>query len=95
MKFRARPKIIDAIRWTGGDYSCLDEFCGKNWGRADAVLDAGWPSDVADDEQVVVYNSIDHVWLPVAKGSWIIRGTVGELYPCHPDVFSRTYVEVV
>ncbi|HEX7349126.1 MAG TPA: hypothetical protein VF264_05720 [Rhodanobacteraceae bacterium] len=26
-----------------------------------------------------------------APGDWIIRGVNGELYPCGPDVFAKTY----
>ena len=25
------------------------------------------------------------------EGDWIIRGVSGELYPCKPDIFVRTY----
>jgi len=25
---------------------------------------------------------------------WIIRGVTGELYPCKPDIFGRTYEHV-
>ena len=30
-----------------------------------------------------------------AIGDWIIRGVMGELYPCKPDVFAATYEVVV
>jgi len=25
------------------------------------------------------------------KGDWLIRGVNGELYPCKPDIFEKTY----
>lgn len=25
------------------------------------------------------------------KGDWLIRGIAGELYPCKPDIFEKTY----
>jgi hypothetical protein len=28
------------------------------------------------------------------RGDWIIRGVAGELYPCKPDIFQRTYERV-
>lgn len=31
----------------------------------------------------------------VSWGDYIIRGTIGELYPCKPEVFERKYREVV
>lgn len=27
----------------------------------------------------------------VTDGDWIIRGVHGELYPCKPDIFAKTY----
>lgn len=40
----------------------------------------------------------DHGWIDtlerghaVCPGDWIIRGIAGELYPCKPDIFERTY----
>lgn len=29
-----------------------------------------------------------------SMGDWIIRGVHGEIYPCKPDIFRETYVEV-
>jgi len=30
-------------------------------------------------------------WMTASPGDWIIRGVVGELYPCKPDIFVQTY----
>lgn len=32
-----------------------------------------------------------HAALP---GDWIIKGVNGEFYPCKPDIFEKTYIEV-
>lgn len=29
-----------------------------------------------------------------SPGDWIIRGVAGEIYPCKPDIFAKTYEEV-
>jgi len=86
--FRTKPVVIEAIRWMGGDYEILTVFCGRNWSRADAVDEVGPPND---PEGVVVYNPLESQWLNVPVGHWIIRGIRGELYPCDPDVFNKTY----
>ena len=94
-KFRKKPIEVSAIHWEGGDYEeILNPFCGRNWGRADAVGSETWPSDIPDKEQVVVFNSSEQTWLPVPVGWWIIRGIHGELYPCAPDIFAETYEAV-
>lgn len=30
----------------------------------------------------------------VQNGDWVIQGVKGEFYPCKPDIFHATYVEV-
>ena len=30
----------------------------------------------------------------VSEGDWIIKGINGELYPCKPDIFEKTYEKV-
>lgn len=92
MKYRKKPVVIEVIKWDGGDYGCLNDFCGLNWGRADAH-EVGWTAD-EDGEQVVVWNTAEKQWLQVPKGHWIIRGISGEIYPCKPDIFDATYEEV-
>lgn len=88
--FRKKPVVVEAIRWEGGEYACLQTFCGRNWSRADAVDEVG-PDD---KEQVVVFNPLEKQWLNVPVGFWIIRGVKGELYPCEPEVFASTYEPV-
>lgn len=90
MKFRKKPVIVNARRWEGGDYSWLSLFCGKNWGRAEAV---GYDQET-DDEQVVVFNTASQAWLHIPVGQWIVRGTHGELYPCEDTIFAETYEAV-
>lgn len=87
MKFRKKPVVIEAILWEGGDYKCLEDFCGHNWGRNDAK-DTSGPED---GEGVVVWNIKEKQWLHMPVGHWLIRGICGELYPCDPEIFVATY----
>lgn len=86
LNWRKKPVVVQAKQWTGGDYEWLNDFCGHNWTRADAV-DMGYD----DPEQVVVWNTAERQYLHVPVGHWIIRGIHGELYPCKPDIFAATY----
>ena len=88
-KYRKKPVVVDAVLWAGGDYEHLNTFCGLNWTRGDAVEE-----EYNDKEQVVVWNALESQWLHVPVGHYIIRGVSGELYPCDPDVFQRTYEPV-
>ena len=86
-RYRKKPVEIEAVKWDGGDYSHLEKFCGRNWNRASSVDEVGPP----DEENVVVWNTMENQWLNVPLGHWIIRGLKGELYPCDPGVFAATY----
>lgn len=86
--YRAKRVAVEAIRWMGGDWGPLDDFCGRNWSRADVV---GAEAQVDDDEQVVVWNTDSQQWMGVPVGHWILRGVNGELYPCSDNAFAKTH----
>lgn len=90
--YRKKPVVISAIQWLGGDYECLERFCGHNWGRADAK-DVTW-SGKDDGEKMVLWNTMEQQYLCCPKGHWVIRGIKGELYPCEQEIFEVTYEPV-
>jgi hypothetical protein len=78
-RFRKRPVVIEAIRWTGDNVEELwDTFgAGEIYGPSD--LDPNLRIDTLEGVMVA------------SVGDWIIRGVRGELYPCKPDIFEATY----
>lgn len=77
-KYRKRPVIIEAIQHHAGhQYS---EF-------AQDVIDGivRYP-----DDDTMIIKTLEGVML-AQPGDWIIRGIKGELYPCKPDIFEKTY----
>lgn len=78
MKFRKKPVVIDAIEWDGNVRAVL-EF----------VDDTGIGFD-GDQVMIVTLEGT----MTASLGDWIIRGVQGELYPCKPDIFARTYEPV-
>ena len=32
-------------------------------------------------------------WVDMPYGSYLIRGTTGEFYPCDPDIFEKRWIE--
>lgn len=60
------------------------------------ALRGEWPKGIC----TAAHNLSPHVhtlegMLRVSHGDWIITGVVGEIYPCKPDVFEKTYEPVV
>ena len=82
MKFRKKPVVIDAIRFTGVNGPLMEEL--------EAFV--GCPLSVRDKENTlcIVIPTLEgeHIATP---GDWIIKGVHGECYPCKPDIFKKTY----
>ena len=82
MKYRKKPVVIEAFRFTGS--ANLDPKIPK-W-FVDAVLFG------------VIKAHPDHIEIETLEGThranpgdWIIQGIKGELYPCKHDIFIATY----
>ena len=67
MKYRKKPIVIEAVRWTGS--------------ITVKVLPKGSSLLIPTLEGV----------MEARRGDYIIRGVNGELYPCQPDIFKKTY----
>ncbi len=90
MKYRKKPVVIDAVQWhRHGDHPAVDPAAGNADGSAYAYAQDNGLS--IDDLGWITTLEGGHV---VTPGDWIIRGIAGELYPCKPDIFERTYEAV-
>jgi hypothetical protein len=80
-KFRKKPVVIEAWQNTGA-----------NVGGQPQWFIAAWNSGVikAAPGGALIITTLegDH---RADVGDWIIQGVKGELYPCKPDIFERTY----
>ena len=79
--FRKKPVVVEA-KQAGNDY---DEDC--------AIL--GWcggrlPDDPEDSTALFHIDTLEGT-MNVEPGDWVIRGVMGEFYPCKPDIFDVTY----
>lgn len=78
-KYRKRPLVIEAIEFTGHNYKDCEKFIGKD--NYDNSLN--YPNIVTLEGTMAV-----------SKGDFIIKGLNGELYPCKPDIFNKTYDKI-
>ena len=82
MKYRKKPVVIEAVRWTGRNLQEIIDFCGsENIGPIERRIDF---------DLIIKTLEGDHKAL---RGDWIIKGVNGEFYPCKPDIFEKTYEE--
>lgn len=81
-KFRKKPVVIEAVKFTGINEMLHDEL----------------NKFVGSELEVREYNNLLCLVIPTLEGEhiatpgdWIIKGVKGECYPCKPDIFSATY----
>lgn len=81
-KFRKRPVVIDAIKFTGVNAARIAEY--------EAFVGASLEVRNVDGVLHLVIPTLegDHLARP---GDMIIKGVKGECYPCKPDIFAATY----
>ena len=80
MRYRKKPLVIEAVRWTGYNEDELAEFMG-----VERVF-------VTPTRLLLVATLEGRVH--AGAGDYVVRGVRGEFYPCKPEVFEKTY-EVV
>lgn len=86
-KYRKKPIVIDAIRFTG-NYEKIFKWISQ-WEPEDNGHGM-WESNDGLPEKGLIIDTLEGE-LRVDKGDFIIRGIAGELYPCKPNIFRRTY----
>lgn len=85
MKYRKKPVVIDAFKWTG-DINQED--------------DPAWIVEAVNRGDVAIKRFVNKTTMLIVTlegnmtaypGDWIIRGVKGEIYPCRDDIFEATY----
>ena len=82
-KYRKLPVEVEAVLYDGTENSIVE------------ILNL---VDISKSTTNAVYPRIDHIiintlegQMRAEKGDYIIKGVEGELYPCKPDIFKKTY----
>ena len=81
-KYRKKPIVIEAIQWTGDNFDELATLGGAHEYEQDFLSDNVTIKTLEGD-------------MKAQKGDWVIKGVNGELYPCKPDIFEKTYEAVL
>lgn len=80
MKYIKKPIPVDALQWTGDNFSAIQDFM------------IGCPVVITTRNELIISTLEGDMRAPV--GSWIIRGAANEYYPCRRDIFEQTYEPV-
>ena len=88
-KFRKKPVVIEAIQFGGaGDRAEAWEWARARRGNREVT------GGTDDKGHFLLIETLEGVHR-ADEGDWIIQGVAGELYPCKPEIFARTYEPVV
>lgn len=93
-QFRKKPVVIEAVLFTKIEHDSEGPF------PVFDTLPPNWLLEPMEKEDGITWSD-DGLHIPTLEGvhlaspgDWIIQGVNGELYPCKPDIFAKTY-EVV
>lgn len=84
-RYRKKPVVVEAIQWTGFNYTESEVFMGE---RLTEGKYEGGPGPYSVSTKII---STLEGEMRCAPADWIIKGVKGEFYPCKPDVFAQTY----
>lgn len=90
MLYRKRPITVEARRIDANDWATvadIAEWCGADLVDVDNFL-------AYDDNAVMAITTREGV-MYAEDGDWIVRGALGEFYPCKPDAFEASFEPVV
>lgn len=90
-KYRKKPVIIEAVQWNGLNFDECMNFMQEYLGSKIAYEDEEKRSLKS---KTISIRTLEGV-MTASKGDYIIKGVNGEFYPCKPDIFEKTYEEVV
>lgn len=84
MKYRKKPVVIDAIQWDGelGTFIEIQKMNKSGLNRKLTADKTGLTIETLEGNH------------KAKIGDFIIKGVSGELYPCKPDIFEKTYEKV-
>ena len=91
MKYRKKPVVIEAFEYDGDLQYNSGIWYVPDWAVKafnDGILFYG------EDTPWNLYVGTLEGNMLVRVGDFIIRGINGELYPCKPDIFEKTYEKV-
>ena len=79
-KYRKKPVVVEAVQYDGTEESLLKIM----------QLQSHKPSWIRVDAGDLLISTLEGV-MRATVGDYIVKGVKGELYPCKPDVFEKTY----
>lgn len=88
MKYKKKPVVIEAFKYDGDLKGADGKYYVPEW-AVTAFKNACM--QYVDGELYIATLEGD---MKASVGDYIIKGVEGEIYPCKPDIFEKTYEKV-
>jgi hypothetical protein len=88
MKFKKKPVVVEAEQFLPNDESVEKVMALASQGSRKVIVNTH-----ADGKREMFIDTLEGT-IEAQVGDWIIRGVAGEVYPCKPDIFYKTYERV-
>ncbi len=95
MRYRKKPVTVEAFQYDGDLIGADGNAYVPDWAikaLRDGTMYYGTPDSNSPPCELYI-NTLEGIH-HVSVGDYIIRGVNGEIYPCKPDIFAKTYEEV-
>ena len=82
-KYRKKPVLIEAVQWDGTNFVEISKFC-----KGDIYI-----TETCGIGDQLAVKTLEGEYIATVN-DYIIKGVLGEHYPCKPDIFEQTYEAV-
>lgn len=92
MYYRKKPVVIQAIQLTWRNWCDICDFVGPldETTRGCYIDSNGNATESVTDTIGMTIKTLEGVML-ARQTDWVIKGVMGEFYPCRDDIFQKTY----
>ena len=93
MKYRKKPIVIEAFEYDGDLINSKGDFYCPKWFEEAYNTGVAYYTSTQHSPYDLFIRTLEGRML-VNVGDYAIQGVNGELYPCKPDIFEKTYEAV-
>ena len=95
MKYRKKPIVIEAVKYKNNNDEPIDFNEKPKW-LIEAIFDTKKLIFCLNEKTKNIDLKVKTLEgeMKISNGDYVIKGVNGELYPCKPDIFEKTYEKV-
>ncbi len=90
--YRKKPVVVQAVqlRWDTWQEMCEHAGVGN---LSEGKPEGFWPDGIGTGRIGMRIPTLEGL-MEAVENDWVIKGVLGEIYPCKPDIFEATYEKV-